>query len=240
MPEAFDIDITVLDGDRWYSPAPPGWPAILALGEKAGAPWLVNPLLAGLCVLLAYSLVIKLYDRRTARLTIALLAASPWFLFMGMNFMTHTSSLAAALLAGVCTLQALRTGGLGWIGLAGAATALLALIRPLEAVAIGLVIGSLLLWSGSAWRRVVRLAAFGLAAAACVAPMLLYNKALMGSALSSSAGPPARFSSSWPSSSSASRGGPTGRWWGSSPPSSSCTASIGSVEAPISVRATGI
>jgi len=184
VPEAFDIDITVLDGDRWYSPAPPGWPAILALGVKAGVPWLVNPLLAGLCVLLAYSLMIELYDRRTARLAITLLAVSPWFLFMSMNFMTHTSSLAAALCAGLFTLRGWRTGGLGWIGLAGAATAVLALIRPLEAVAVGLVIGSLLLLRGSAWRRILRLSAFGLAAAACVAPMLLYNKALMGSALS--------------------------------------------------------
>jgi 4-amino-4-deoxy-L-arabinose transferase-like glycosyltransferase len=145
VPEAFDIDITVVDGDRWYSPAPPGWPAILALGERAGFPWLVNPLLAGLCILLAYSLISQLYDRPTARLTIALLAVSPWFLFMGMNFMTHTSSLAAALLAGLGTLRARRTGRLGWIGLAGVSTGLLALIRPLEAVAIGSVIAIFLL-----------------------------------------------------------------------------------------------
>lgn len=181
VPEAFDVDITVVDGDRWYSPAPPGWPAILALGERAGFPWVVNPLLAGSCILLAYSLIIQLYDRRTARLTIALLAVSPWFLFMGMNFMTHTSSLAAALLAGWAALRARRTGKHGWLGLAGASTGLLALIRPLEAVAIGSAIGIFLLGSGSMRRRLLRLSLFALVAAATVAPMLLYNKALTGS-----------------------------------------------------------
>jgi hypothetical protein len=184
VPEAFDVDITVLDGDRWYSPAPPGWPAILALGVKVGLAWLVNPVLAGLCILLTYSLIVELYDRQTARLAIALLAVSPWLLFMGMNFMTHSSSLAAALLAGLFALRGWRTNRVGWFAMAGTATALLSLIRPLEAVAVALVIGVLLLWKGPGLSRLTRLAVFGVAAAASVMPMLIYNKALTGSAFS--------------------------------------------------------
>jgi len=181
VPEAFEIDITVRDGDRWYAPTPPGWPAILALGVRGRIPWLINPLLAGASILLAYALLVDVYDRRTARMTVTLLAASPWFLFMGMNFMTHTATLAAALLGGLAVVRALRTGRLGWIGVAGAATGFVALVRPLEAVAVGLVLSALLVATCRGRRRLLWPAAFAFAAAAAVSPMLLYNKALTGS-----------------------------------------------------------
>jgi hypothetical protein len=42
VPEAFDIDLMHYEEDRWYSPVPPAWPAMLALGALLGAPWLVN------------------------------------------------------------------------------------------------------------------------------------------------------------------------------------------------------
>lgn len=183
VPEAFDVDITVNDSGVWYSPAPPGWPAVLALGTKAGAPWLVNPLLAGLCVLLAFSLVADLYDRRTARWTVLLLACSPWLVFMGMNFMTHTASLAAALVAVGAAVRAIRVNRLAWLLLAGTALGVVGLIRPLEAVAVAGVLSLALVASSRGWfRTVVGLSVLGLAAAGTASPMLWYNKALTGSA----------------------------------------------------------
>ena len=84
---------------RAFSPLPPGWPAILAIGVRAGVPWLVNPVLSGVCILLLYALVRRLDTPRTARLATVLLATSPWFLFLGMSLMTHTATLACALAA---------------------------------------------------------------------------------------------------------------------------------------------
>jgi asparagine N-glycosylation enzyme membrane subunit Stt3 len=46
------------------------------VGAFLGEPWLVNPVLNGLCVLLAYALVRELASRRTARLVALLLVAS--------------------------------------------------------------------------------------------------------------------------------------------------------------------
>jgi hypothetical protein len=37
--------------ERWFGKYPPGFPAVLALGVLAGAPWLVNPVAAALAVL---------------------------------------------------------------------------------------------------------------------------------------------------------------------------------------------
>ncbi len=50
---------------RWFGKYSPGYPALLALGVRAGAHWLVNPLLAALTVALTRPLAKKLmHDRR--------------------------------------------------------------------------------------------------------------------------------------------------------------------------------
>jgi hypothetical protein len=145
VPEGFDIDLMHYDGDRWYCPVPPGWPALLSLGVRAGAAWLVNPLLAGANVLLAYLLVNRLYDRATARLVVLLMCVSPWNIFMGMNFMTHTSALTFALLACLAMTKLYETGFARWGVLAGAMTGAVSLIRPLEGAALAVFLGVLTL-----------------------------------------------------------------------------------------------
>ena len=68
VPEAFEVNLMNYENNAWFCPVPPGWPAVLALGVLFGASWLINPLLAGLNVLLAYSLLRQLYNRDTARI----------------------------------------------------------------------------------------------------------------------------------------------------------------------------
>ncbi len=65
-PEAFTFYLMEVTNGRWYASTPPGWPALLAVGVRLGVPWLVNPLLGGVNVLLAYLLVWGLYQRRMA------------------------------------------------------------------------------------------------------------------------------------------------------------------------------
>ncbi|MGH7695668.1 MAG: hypothetical protein ACRENH_11845, partial [Gemmatimonadaceae bacterium] len=43
VPQAFDVDLMYLDDARWFSPVPPGWPALLAIGVAARIPWIVDP-----------------------------------------------------------------------------------------------------------------------------------------------------------------------------------------------------
>ena len=141
VPEAFNVDLMHYEAERWYSPFPPGWPAVLAVGMKLGAGWLVNPLLNGVNVLLGYLLLARLYDRPTARLGLILLCTSPWFLFMGMNLMAHTSTLTCTLFAGLALVQMQRSGHLSWGWLAGLATGAVSLIRPLDGFALACVLG---------------------------------------------------------------------------------------------------
>ncbi len=179
---AFDIDLMFYQEHRWFSPVPPGWPAVLSLGVLVGAPWFVNPLLGGINVLLAYSLLRRFYSRGTTRLAVFLLAVSPWFLFMSMNLMTHTLTLTCALAAAVCVARVRDGGKLWWAWLGGSFLGLAALTRPLEAL---IAAGLLGLWSLGLRGRRFRFAptfALALGSMLVAAISLPYNRYLIGEA----------------------------------------------------------
>jgi hypothetical protein len=180
--KALYMDFTIADGTKWYCAVPLGWPLVLAVGMWLGVPWLVNPLLGGLVILLAHALVRRLYDRDIADATALLLGASPWLLFMSANFMAHTASLALGLLGLLGVARAREEGSVGGAALAGLAFGGLLHIRPLEAVIVASVAG--LWWLAGGWKK-LRIAALAVTLAAgggMTALLLAYNKMLTGSA----------------------------------------------------------
>jgi hypothetical protein len=182
VPQAFDVDLMTYEATRWFSPVSPAWPAMLAIGVVIGVPWLVNPVLGGVNVLLAYRLLLAFYPRRTARIAVALLAVSPWNLFMAMSFMPHTATLTCALAAAVAVARLRRDPRLRWALLGGFFLGIVGLIRPLEGVAVAVLLG---LWSLGARGRRLRLlpsAGLTLAALGTAAIILPYNQLLTGSA----------------------------------------------------------
>jgi 4-amino-4-deoxy-L-arabinose transferase-like glycosyltransferase len=144
VPAAFHLDLMQYEPTRWFSPVPPGWPFVLAAGAWAGAPWLVNPLLGGLAVLLAYLWLGHLFDRRTTRLATLLCATSPWLLFMSMSFMTHQATLVFALAAALAVARGRENGSGAVMFAGGLALGAVSLIRPLEGLAVAALLG---LWS---------------------------------------------------------------------------------------------
>jgi hypothetical protein len=182
VPEAFNLDLMTYEPTRWFSPVPPGWPAMLAVGAWLGAPWLVNPILAGLNILLTYGVLREMYPRRTARLVVLLACSSPWLLFMAMNLMTHTFTLTCALGAALSVARLRRRGALVWAIAGGASLGTISLIRPLEAAAAAGLLG---LWSLRArWRGIplVPSAILTVSAAGVGALNLWYNRAMTGDA----------------------------------------------------------
>lgn len=180
---AFAFNNLHVEGDKLWSYGFPGWPATLAIGMRLGVAWLVNPVLAGITILLLHALLSRLYDRRFAHATIALLAVSPWYLFVSGSFMTHTLSGVWALTAFLALVKARETRGLPWALVAGAAFGALFLTRPFEAIVLGVVAG---LWILGLLDREARLrpaqiagiVVAGLAVAGWIFP---YNNALTGS-----------------------------------------------------------
>lgn len=183
VPAAFDIDLMNYEPTRWFCPVPPGWPLVLGLGVLAGAPWLVNPVLGGVNVLLAFLLLRELYDARRARLAALLLAVSPWHVFMAMNWMTHTLTLTCALGAALAVARTRKGGSALWAGVAGLGAGAAFLIRPLEGFTLGCVLAFGIL-AGGGWKRKVTVAgAFAAGGMLLGVPALAYNRLLTGDPL---------------------------------------------------------
>lgn len=182
-PEGFETYLMQVKGENWFPVTPAGWPAVLALGERAGAAWLVNPVLAGVCLLLAHALLARLYDAAVANLGTLLLAVSPWFLFLGMSYMNHTLMLACALASALCVQQVKTRGSLRWAAGAGAAAGWLSLVRPLDGAILALLLGLWLFAGGGIGRRLSTWAAFAAGLAVTGGLVLPYNAALTGDPL---------------------------------------------------------
>jgi hypothetical protein len=179
-PRAFELYLIANGPTGWFSPVPPGWAVALVPGVIAGAPWLVNPVLAGLNVLLGYLVLQPLYGRRVARLATLLLAASPWNLFLGMSFMPHTFTLFCALAATLGVMTTRRTGQVRWTWLGGVALGMMAAVRQLDAGAMAVALG---LWSIGVGGRRLRLAGTAglvLGSIAMTVPLFAYNQHFTG------------------------------------------------------------
>lgn len=180
VPDAFKLYLMNYEATRWYSIFPPGWPLALMVGVWAGVPWLVNPVLAGLNVLGISVLLRELYDRRTARIVVVLLCCSPWFVFMGMNFMSHMFTLTGALAAVLALMWARKTGKVSWALASGLAIGLVSLIRPLDGFILAILLGLWAIGVGGRRLKVVSVAALVLGTIIMAAWVLPYNKRLTG------------------------------------------------------------
>jgi hypothetical protein len=164
--------------DEWVrSKYPPGTSALLAIGVRLGAPWLVTPLEAVVALLAMAVAARRVLGERHVLTAVALLGAAPLFAFQAASFFSHTATtmwLAIALAA----IAAWSVDGRAWrLVLAGAAIGCALLTRPLDAI----LFGAALLSFRSA--RVVLLAAAG--AAPFAALHFAYQAAQFGSPFAS-------------------------------------------------------
>jgi len=192
FPRSFMVPFVVDHEGLRFGKYTPGWPALLSLGARVGAPWLVNALLAGAAAWLAYRLGLRFGGPAVGLLAALLVATSPMFLLLSASLMSHPLSVFLALtltlgwLDGV--VAAPRQPGVPRalpVAVAGLSLGLLALTRPLTAVGVGLpfgIHGAWLLVRGGrdARRALLRVGALALAVAAL---LLVWQWALTGDAL---------------------------------------------------------
>lgn len=160
--------------DRYVrSKYPPGTAALLAVGVRAGAPWLVMPL-AGVLTLLVFWLTSrKVLDERRAFLSVAFLAAMPLFAYQSATFLSHTPTLLFGALAMLAVVQWARSGRDAWLVPFGVAVGCVFLIRPVDGVLLGLAL--------IAFRSLRALLIGGLSAAPFLGLTLWYNALQFGS-----------------------------------------------------------
>jgi 4-amino-4-deoxy-L-arabinose transferase-like glycosyltransferase len=176
--------------DRWatYSIFPPGWPAVLAIGERLGLRAWVNPVLHGITVWIVARTARRVAGARAAIVTSFAYALSPQALILAGSFMSHT-------LVALCAATAVRAGVAlvtgrprAWMfALAGVGLGMAALSRPLCAVVIG--VGFAAFVVSAFFRHPLRRGAIVRACALVAAPFLggvlllgAYNHALTGKA----------------------------------------------------------
>jgi hypothetical protein len=81
----------MINNGKWYSQYTPGYPFLLLLGLLLGAPWILNPLLAALSIVLFYFLGKEIFNKTVGLLASILGSISIWFLLMSSTMMSHTS-----------------------------------------------------------------------------------------------------------------------------------------------------
>jgi hypothetical protein len=136
-PEFFQF-LQMIMKERWYSQYPPGHVLLLTPAMLLGLPWVVNPLLGSLSILLLYLLGKELYTEQTGRLAALLGLASPFLLFMSSEFMNHATALCFFLLFLLFVARAIRSGRMRHGLIAGAALGWVILTRPYSGAALAL------------------------------------------------------------------------------------------------------
>lgn len=137
-PEFFSSLNMVDAAGRLYAQFPMGGPVMLAAGVVGGAPWLVDPVCAGVSVLLAaqaFRMVES--DARVAALATAVFAFAPFTVFMSGSHMNHVTALMWILLGVAALVTDMASAAprpmiafLSGFGFGAAAT-----IRPVDALA---------------------------------------------------------------------------------------------------------
>jgi hypothetical protein len=114
-----------------FSPFPPGWPGLLAVGERYGLGAWVNPVLASLLPLVVYRIGQPILGDKRALVAALITAISPGVWLLGGSRMAHTS---VVLGLGLTMSFAIRPNPARWEGVGGGlAAAYVVLARPFDA-----------------------------------------------------------------------------------------------------------
>ena len=186
-PEFFSAMHLVETNGQVFSQYPVGGPALIALGDLAGAAWLVGPLCGGVAVAAFIAYLRRTETRQEEIWAAALLfALSPFVAFMSGTYMNHVPVMTAIVIAFAALARIVHSPtplpwsafGMG-LALGGAAS-----IRPLDGMIFALPAGAWILWrfvrDRSRWPDLV---AAGIGVALPVALMLWVNAETTGGAL---------------------------------------------------------
>jgi len=183
-PDELNYQNHILIPRGWFTHFPPGWPALLLVGQRLGAPWIVNPLLGLILLWLMWTIGRETFSLGTARLAILMAVLSPFFLVNAVRQLSHMA--CAVLVAGACLLvfRGLARRQILPVACALALLVLACPIRPYTAFCEALVLGSAALWYSRhdrrfAWKIVL---AGAVAALAALLIMMAYNHVTTGHA----------------------------------------------------------
>ena len=147
-PEFFE-EFCVLGGKancgHWVTMYPPGWPMLLVPGVLVGFPWMVDPILGGLLVVMIVLLGVEMFGLRAGRTAGLLALSSPFLTHMAATHMTHTATALFLALFMWGMIRLLNTGRPAFGTLSGGAWSMAFLCRPFTALIAGALIALVVL-----------------------------------------------------------------------------------------------
>jgi 4-amino-4-deoxy-L-arabinose transferase-like glycosyltransferase len=181
------LPLMVVTPEGVYTQYPPGYPAILALFVRFGAPSLCGAVLGTLAVLTTQRLGARVANASAGLLAAALLATNAIFLRWSAVYMSHVAALTALCTAAWLLLDATERADRrrDWESVLGGMLLGIAFaVRPVTALAVGLSIWLSLLVRRLGWPRLRRVTAMLCVGAALpFAALLAYNAATNGDPL---------------------------------------------------------
>jgi hypothetical protein len=166
------------DQGHRFSQYPPGWPALLAVGVKLRAPWLVDPLLGALLVFLILTYTERRMGKKLVRVMSLLLILCFFLCYYAASFRAHIATavfvFTAFLLYDASERHPQRSQL--WLFGAGAFLGYSAMIRYIDWVPLALWIGVSLLRR----KRFADLMLFGIGFGLLASGNLVYDALLLG------------------------------------------------------------
>jgi len=145
---AYHYSFVINDDGRRYGVFPNGWPAVLAAGVALGVPWVINPVLHGLTVVVGTGVATRVGGQRGGWFAAPLLACAPGLALQAGSGMSHVLC-ALLTVSAVYVVELSRDhqtlpirlavalgGALGWLGLT----------RPLDGMVVSLVVAAWIAW----------------------------------------------------------------------------------------------
>jgi len=182
--EFFDFTHMINDG-RWYSEYPPAHSFLMMIGAMFGMPWIINPLMGALSIVMLYFIGREIYDEKTGRIAALLGLFSPFIIFMSSEFMSHGSAIFWLALFVLFFARSVKRGRFYNPLISGTALGMALNGRPMSAFAICIpfVVYSIILLIRSFRRHVFPLLVMFVTVCAFVGILLLYNYMTTGKPL---------------------------------------------------------
>jgi len=180
----FNFTHMINDG-KWYSEYPPGHSFLMMFGAMLGIPWIINPLMGSLSIMVFYFIGKEIYDEKTGRLAAALGLFSPFIIFMSSEFMSHGSALFFISLFVLFFARAINRGKFYNSLISGASLGIALNGRPMTAFAISIpfaVYAIVLLVKGFR-KYILRLSIILVTVCAFIGILLLFNYLTTGKPL---------------------------------------------------------
>jgi len=138
LQEFFDCEFIISDDGKWYGKYFFGFPLLLSIGVIFEYPWIINPLIGTISVLIISLIGRELFGKEIERYIPLLCLVSPFYLFMCATYLSHPSALLFSSIFILYFVKSLKMESWKYPLFSGAALGFAFNIRPYDGILIAI------------------------------------------------------------------------------------------------------